>query len=157
MHVNLSTWNVTLNRFPFVIVFVFLVFFPTGVFVIRSCNNRENLVARICFVVCVYFGFFVCVCFGTFHPQFLLCCCYCCCFFLLCLNLIIILWCVCLYETMTNTSNNWPIKHGLRIGYLNINNAVNKKEDIATILHNNGNPFHVFCFSESRLNPNITD
>ena len=58
---------------------------------------------------------------------------------------------------MSFTLNTWPTKHGLRIGYLNINSARNKKDDIASILHNNGNQFHLFCFAESRLSFSITD
>lgn len=58
---------------------------------------------------------------------------------------------------MSFTSDTWPTKQGLRVGYLNINNATNKKDDIASILHNNGNQFHLFCFAESRLSLSISD
>lgn len=58
---------------------------------------------------------------------------------------------------MPLTLDTWPSEQGLHIGYLNINNARNKKEEIATILDNNGTNFHVFCFAESRLSPCISD
>ena len=58
---------------------------------------------------------------------------------------------------MYNALDKWPVRHGIRIGYLNINNAINKKDDIASIINNSDNPFHLFCFSESRLNTNISD
>ena len=53
--------------------------------------------------------------------------------------------------------NSWPSGPGLRIGYLHINNARNKIDDIVTILHNSGNHFHVFCFAESRLSSQVAD
>ena len=53
--------------------------------------------------------------------------------------------------------NSWPSEPGLRIGYLNINNARNKIDDIVTILHNSGQHFHVFCFAESRLSSQVAD
>ena len=51
--------------------------------------------------------------------------------------------------------NSWPSEPGLLIGYLNINNARNKIDDIVTILHNSGKHFHVFCFAESRLSSQV--
>ena len=58
---------------------------------------------------------------------------------------------------MPLTLNSWPSEPALHIGYLNINNARNKMDDIATILHNSGNNFHVFCFAESRLSSQVAD
>ena len=58
---------------------------------------------------------------------------------------------------MPETLTTWPCKNGLRVGYLNINSARNKTDDIGTILQNNGCSFHCFCFSESRLSSCITD
>ena len=55
------------------------------------------------------------------------------------------------------TLNTWPSKEGLRIGYLNINHALNKLNDIFSILENSGKYFHVFCLSESRLSDRILD
>lgn len=45
----------------------------------------------------------------------------------------------------------WPVQQGLHIGFLNIRDATNKIDEIATILHNSNNPFHLFGFAESRL------
>ena len=53
--------------------------------------------------------------------------------------------------------NSWPSEPGLRIGYLNINNARNKIDNIVTILHNSGKHFQVFCFAESRLSSQVAD
>ena len=58
---------------------------------------------------------------------------------------------------MPLTLNSGSSEPGLRIGYLNINNARNKIDDIATILHNSGKHFHVFCFAESRLSSQVAD
>ena len=58
---------------------------------------------------------------------------------------------------MSITQETWPCKEGLRIGYLNINSARNKTDDIASVLHNNGKGFHLFCFAESRLSDTILD
>ena len=58
---------------------------------------------------------------------------------------------------MPLTLNSWPSEPGLRIGYLNINNARNKIDDIGTILHNSGQLFHVFCFAGSRLSSQVAD
>ena len=57
-----------------------------------------------------------------------------------------------------NASNDfWPSKDGLRLGHLNINHAINKLTDIASILSNSGNNFHIFGLSESRLSHVISD
>ena len=53
--------------------------------------------------------------------------------------------------------NSWPSEPGLPIGYLNINNARYKIDDIATTLQNSGKRFHVFCFAESRLSFQVAD
>ena len=58
---------------------------------------------------------------------------------------------------MPITINTWPSKDGLRIGYLNINHAINKLTDISSILFNSGRNFHVFCFAESRLSNHVSD
>ena len=58
---------------------------------------------------------------------------------------------------MSLTLDAWPVKQGLRLGYLNINSAINKKDDIAAILQNNGQGFHLFGFAESRLSSKISD
>ena len=58
---------------------------------------------------------------------------------------------------MYSTVATWPSNNGLRVGYLNINSAKNKIEDIASILDNNGNNFHLFCTAESRLTDAIPD
>ena len=58
---------------------------------------------------------------------------------------------------MPETLNSWPSKEGLRIGYLNINHALNKITEISSILHNSSKHFHVFCFAESRLSAPISD
>ena len=61
---------------------------------------------------------------------------------------------------MAQSNDHWPFTHGLRIGHLNINHIVNKMPDVLEIVHNNQNPdrdFHMFCFSESRLNSHIDD
>ena len=58
---------------------------------------------------------------------------------------------------MPQSSPNWPSNDGLRIGHLNINRALNKITDISSILENNGKPFHVFGFTESRLSSIIPD
>ena len=57
---------------------------------------------------------------------------------------------------MSITKVTWPIQQGLRIGFLNIRNATNKKDEIATVLHNDRNPFHLFGFAESRLTDNTS-
>ena len=57
------------------------------------------------------------------------------------------------------TSDHWPLKDGLRIGHLNINHLINMS-DASQIVHNSkpyGRGFHVFCFSESRLNNHMYD
>ena len=53
--------------------------------------------------------------------------------------------------------SSWPQREGLRIGHLNINSAVNKLTDIASVLHNSGNPFHIFGLSEARLSDIVSD
>ena len=53
--------------------------------------------------------------------------------------------------------NSWPAETGLGIGYLSVSNARNKIDDIATILHNTGKHFQVFCIAESRLSFHIAD
>ena len=58
---------------------------------------------------------------------------------------------------MKRTSDTWPSKDGLRIGHLNVNSVYSKLEEIATILDNNGQNFHVFGLSESKLNHSIPD
>ena len=58
---------------------------------------------------------------------------------------------------MSITLDTWPTKQGLRIGHLNINRAINKKDEIASILHNNGLGFHLFCFTESHLSAKVSD
>ena len=53
------------------------------------------------------------------------------------------------------TSDHWPLKDDLRIGHLNINHEINKMSDTSHIVHNSkpsSRGFHIFCFSESRLN-----
>ena len=57
---------------------------------------------------------------------------------------------------MPSTVDTWPTKDGFRVGYLNIRSAINKKDHIASILHNSGNAFHMFCFAESRLTDVMT-
>ena len=64
-------------------------------------------------------------------------------------------------------SDHWPLKDGLRIGHLNINHLINKLSDVSHIVHHashivhNSKPygrgFHIFCFSESRLNNHMDD
>ena len=61
------------------------------------------------------------------------------------------------FVAMPITINTWPSKDGLRIGYLNINHAINKLTDIPSILFNSGRNFHVFCFAESRLSNHVSD
>ena len=51
---------------------------------------------------------------------------------------------------MPSTIDTWPSKDGLQVGFLNINSARDKKDDISNILRNSGNNFHIFCFAESR-------
>ena len=58
---------------------------------------------------------------------------------------------------MSQNSDTWPTKEGLRIGHLNINHAINKLPDISSILSNSGRNFHIFGFSESRLSDHIMD
>ena len=58
---------------------------------------------------------------------------------------------------MCHTLKTWPSKEGLRIGYLNINHALNKLTEMSSILHNSGKNFHMFCFAESRLSDRISD
>lgn len=58
---------------------------------------------------------------------------------------------------MCTTKKSWPSGEGLKIGYLNINSARNKTDEIASILHNNSSGFHLFCFAESRLSHTILD
>ena len=63
-----------------------------------------------------------------------------------------------MYDNISmTTANTWPTKHGLRIGFLNINSLPNKLDEISYILHNSGTPFHIFCCAESHLNKNISD
>ena len=54
-------------------------------------------------------------------------------------------------------NTNWPRGHGLRVGHLNICHIVNKIADVARILDNNDNPFHIFGFSESWTKANISN
>ena len=61
---------------------------------------------------------------------------------------------------MAQSNDHWPLKHGFRIGHLNINHIVNKMADITEIVQNSqytDRDFHMFCFSESRLNNHIDD
>ena len=57
---------------------------------------------------------------------------------------------------MSSTLKLWPTDKGLRIGFLNINNARNKKDAISRILNNSGNNFHIFGFAETRLSDEIS-
>ena len=58
---------------------------------------------------------------------------------------------------MPITINTWPAKDGLRIGYVNLNHAINKLTDISAILLYSGEHFHVFSFPESRLSNQVSD
>ena len=58
---------------------------------------------------------------------------------------------------MPQSLSTWPSNDGLCIGHLNINSALHKMTDISSILSNNGKPFHVFAFTESRLSSAIPD
>ena len=58
---------------------------------------------------------------------------------------------------MPITINTWPSKDGLRIGYLNVNHAINKLTDSSSILFSSGQNFHVFCFAESQLSNHVSD
>ena len=61
---------------------------------------------------------------------------------------------------MAQSNDHWPLKHGFRIGHLNINHIMNKMADVTEIVQNSQNTdrdFHMFCFSESRLNDHIDD
>ena len=61
---------------------------------------------------------------------------------------------------MAQSNDHWPLKHGFRIGQLNINPIVNKMADVTEIVQNSQNTdrdFHMFCFSESRLIDHIDD
>ena len=61
---------------------------------------------------------------------------------------------------MAQSNDHWPLKHGFRIGHLNINHIVNKIVAVTEIVQNSQNAdrgFHMFCFSESRLNDHIDD
>ena len=53
-------------------------------------------------------------------------------------------------------SNEWPTKHGLRIGFLNINSLPNKIEELSSVMYNTGKPFHIFCCAESHLKEGIS-
>ena len=44
---------------------------------------------------------------------------------------------------MPSTIDTWPSKDGLQVGFLNINSARDKKDDISNILCNSGNNFHI--------------
>ena len=46
--------------------------------------------------------------------------------------------------------DKWPVQSGLRIGALNICSLPNKLDDLAVLLHNNGNNLHILGISESR-------
>ena len=64
------------------------------------------------------------------------------------------------YDLNYATSDHWPLKDGLRIGHLNINHLINEMSDASHIVHNSkpyGRGFHIFCFSESRLNNHMDD
>ena len=58
---------------------------------------------------------------------------------------------------MPITKETWPSNEGLRVGFLNINNARNKTEEIASIVQGFGKGFHFYCFAESRLSDVIPD
>ena len=58
---------------------------------------------------------------------------------------------------MPTTADVLPSKEGPRVGYLNINHAYNKLDDIGNMLDNSSKPFHIFCFSESRLRECMPD
>ena len=58
---------------------------------------------------------------------------------------------------MYSSHNLWPSKDGLRICHLNINHAVNKSTDIASLISNHGKSFHIVGLSESRLSEHIKD
>jgi exonuclease III len=58
---------------------------------------------------------------------------------------------------MPKTRDIWPREDGLTIGFLNINSARHKVDDIAYILNNSGKRFHIFGFAESRLTKSIHD
>ena len=58
---------------------------------------------------------------------------------------------------MSLSLESWPVQQGLRIGFLNIRNATNKTDEIASILYNSKNNFHLFGFAESRLSFRTSD
>ena len=60
---------------------------------------------------------------------------------------------------MSNLANttNWPTNDGLRVGYLNVCHLINKISDASRIIDNENKPFHIFCFSESRLSNRINN
>ena len=51
----------------------------------------------------------------------------------------------------------WPTKEGLRIGYMNINHLLNKRDEFSSIIFNSGKQFHLFCCAESWLTKDIPD
>ena len=58
---------------------------------------------------------------------------------------------------MNSSQYSWPSKDGLRVCHLNINHAVNKTTDIASLISNHGKSFHILGLSESRLSEHIND
>lgn len=47
--------------------------------------------------------------------------------------------------------SNWPTADRLRVGHLNINSALNKMHEVASMLHNFHSPLHIFGLTEARI------
>ena len=63
----------------------------------------------------------------------------------------------CTYSIRMSTVKTWPSAEGLRVGFLNINHAFNKIDELSSIIHNSGKQFHLFCCAESRLTKYMSD
>ena len=57
---------------------------------------------------------------------------------------------------MAQSNDHWPLKHGFRIGHLNINHIVNKMADVTEIVQNSQNTdrdFHIIIITHIALYP----
>ena len=52
---------------------------------------------------------------------------------------------------MSASNDSWPTRDVLRCAHLNINHAINKLADIASVLFNSGENLHILGQSESKL------
>ena len=58
---------------------------------------------------------------------------------------------------MSTSNDSWPTRDVLRCAHLNINHAINKLTDTASVSFNSGKKYNIRGLSESRLSTHISN